>query len=197
MNKIIVTSAILLSTASCIPLVVGGAGVAGYTVAQERPAGSAVNDRAIETEINSYYLNSPQKGLFKKTSVESVDGRVLLTGSVPTREARVEAFRLAWQPKAVKEVINELKVDEDAKFSAQQAAKDSYITTQIKSKLLITKGVRSINYSVETIDGVVYLIGIAQSQEEIDIVIDIARKIDQVKQVINHVRLRDPSLKGR
>lgn len=196
MKNIIITSAILLATTSCIPLIIGGAGVAGYTTAQERPVGGAVDDAAIVTEVNAYFLNSPQRTLFKDVNIESVDGRVLLTGSVKTREARVEAFRLAWQPKAIKEVINEIKVDEGKNFSAKQASIDAYITTQVKSKLLITKGVRSINYNVETIDNVVYLIGIARTQDEIDIVVDIARKIDQVKRVVNHVKLRDPSLKS-
>jgi osmotically-inducible protein OsmY len=196
MKKFILTSTILLSTTACIPVIIGGAGVAGYTGAQERPVGGAVDDAAINTEINSYFLNSKEKGLFKDINIESVDGRVLLTGSVKTREARIEAFRLAWQPKAVKEVINEIKVNEGKNFSAKQASIDAYITTQVKSKLLITKGVRSINYNVETIDNVVYLIGIARSQDEVNIVVDIARTIDQVKSVVNHIKLRDPSLKG-
>jgi len=54
-------------------------------------------------------------------------------------------------------------------------ASDAWISTQIESKLLFTKDIKSVNYSVETIDGVVYLMGIAQDREELDAVTQIAK----------------------
>jgi osmotically-inducible protein OsmY len=53
--------------------------------------------------------------------------------------------------------------------------------------------VKNINYTVDVENGVVYLMGIAQDQDELDRVIATARDISDVKKVVNHVLLKsDP-----
>src|SRR5690606_17590191 len=114
-------------------------------------------------------------------------GRVLLTGKVNTPDTKVTAVRLAWQPNGVREVIDEIVVTD--KDSIGDLTNDTWITTQVKSKLLFNKDVRSINYSVETVNAVVYLIGIARSQAELETATAIASTVKGVKRVISHVRL--------
>ena len=62
---------------------------------------------------------------------------------------------------------------------------------QLKAKLLIDKDVSAVNYSVDAVRGIVYLMGIAQSQDELDRVIGYARNIRYVQKVVNHVLLKD------
>lgn len=181
-----------LSLCACLPAaIIGGAGLATYTVAQERTFGDAIDDAAIETKLNALFLGHENQKQFFDVGVESVEGRVLLTGNVPTREAKVEAYNIAWEPSAVKEVINELKVVNEYKFSAKELAKDAWISTQIRSNLLFTKNILSRNYSIETIEGVVYLMGVAQNKEELDRVSSIASQVSGVKKVVSYVRLKE------
>ena len=100
---------------------------------------------------------------------------------------RDEAVRLAWQAEGVKEVINEIQI---ADSDLGDFASDTWISTNLKSKLLFDSKIASINYSVETVRGVVYLIGVAQSQEELDRVTNHARSLEYVKKVVSYVKIK-------
>ena len=101
---------------------------------------------------------------------------------------QADAVRLAWKVIGVKEVINEIQVTSDS--GVIDLARDSWITTQLKSKLTLDNKVLAINYVIETVNGIVYLIGIAQNQGELDRVIAHSRTISYVRQVISHVRVK-------
>jgi len=174
----------------CIPsLVVSGATTGGVIAAQERTPGNAVDDAGIRLALNNLYLNKDIGDLFKNVSIHVEEGRVQLTGDVDKPETSVEAVRLAWQPRGVKEVINEIQVND--KTGVTDYARDAWINTQVRSKLLFEKNVRSVNYSVETVNGVVYVMGIAQNQAELDKVTYLASTTAYVKQVISHVIMKD------
>jgi osmotically-inducible protein OsmY len=66
-----------------------------------------------------------------------------------------------------------------------------WISTQARTHLLLTKGVRSINYSVITVNQTVYLMGIAQDQAELDRATSIISTVDYVQRVVSYVRLKD------
>ena len=98
------------------------------------------------------------------------------------------AVKLAWKVTGVKEVINEIQLNKGTTVS--DFAHDSWITTQLKSKLALDKTVLAINYAVETVNRTIYLIGIAQDQNELSRVVDHANGINRVINVINHVKLK-------
>lgn len=189
MQKKISVLAIGLLLSGCMPAAIGGVTTTGYHVAQERTLGSAVDDTTIYAEIKSKYIQRDVNELFHAISVEVEEGRVLLTGSVKTPDMRVEAVRLAWQPQGVKEVINEIQVAET--YSLKQYARDAYISNQVRGKLLFSKNVYSINYTIDTVNGIVYIMGIARDQDELERVTRIAKKIKGAKEVINHAQLKD------
>lgn len=192
-KAVIVMCGILL-TSGCSPvgLAVGAGASVGIAAAQEGGFRGAVTDSAIQLKIADLYLKHSFE-MYRKLSATVKEGRVLITGSVPNPDMRVDAIRLAWQAEGVKQVLNEVTVD-DGKggvFSAVgTTVSDSVITTGIKTKLMLDKYVQSINYNVDTADGNVYLMGIAQDQKELNRVLDYARNTSNVKNVVNYVRLR-------
>lgn len=174
----------------CAPAAIGAGATAGVAIAQERSVGAAIDDATIELNVNSALLQESE-ALFSKVGVESVEGRVLLTGLVPTPQDRVEAGRLAWTVNGVKEVLNEIEVVD--KSGLADYAKDVWITTQLRGKLIGDRLVSDINYSIETVNGVIYLMGVAQSEAELERVTAHARTIRGVERVVSHVRLKsDP-----
>jgi osmotically-inducible protein OsmY len=185
-------AAVLMGGASsgCTPagVAVGAAASAGVVAAQERPVSAAIDDVAIEIEINALYLEHSTT-LFIDVSVDSVEGRVLLTGKVEKPDARIDAARLAWQAGGVLEVMNEIEVTDQS--GLLDYSRDVWISTQLRSELLLDKHVRSINYSVETVNGVVYLMGVAQHQSELERVVGHARDIAYVRRIVSYVRLKD------
>ncbi len=178
----------------CFAIAAGGVGVTGVGIVQERSFGKGIDDKTILAQINSLYLQEDVGNLFNNVDVEVNEGRVMLTGNVATAESRIQAVKLAWQPKGVKEVINEIQITN--KTGIRDIAKDTWITAQVKSKLLFNKDVASINYTVDTVNGVVYLMGIAQNQTELDTVTFVASTIKGVQKVISHVRLKDDVLRN-
>ena len=115
------------------------------------------------------------------------EGRALLTGAVPAQQVRADAVRLAWSVKGVKDVLNEIQISSSG---IVDTARDAWITAQLKWKITFDENVHAINYVVETVNGTVYLIGIAKNRAELDRVLAYARELTYVKKVIRHVRLK-------
>ena len=177
-----------LSLSGCAELLIGAAATTGVAIAEERSVGDAVDDLTIKAELNHLFFQEDVE-LFGDVSFSVIEGRVLLKGSVPTPDDRIRALRLAWQAAGVREVINELQVADDS--GLLDYARDTWISAQLKGKLLVDGDVLSINYSVETVNGTVYLLGIAQDEAEIARVTEHARSIEDVKRVVSHVVLKD------
>jgi len=183
-------AALGLGLGGCTPVgvAVGAGAGAGVAASQERGFKGAMNDTEIRLQINDLWFQE-SVSLYSKINLQVQEGKVLLTGNVPDPETRLNAVRLAWQAHGVREVINEIEVKD--KSSLTDSAQDIWIATQLKAKLLVDSEVSSINYSIETVNQVVYLMGVAQNQAELDRVIGHAKNISYVRRVVIYVRVKD------
>jgi len=172
---------------SPIGLAVGAGASVGAAASEERGLGGFIDDAAIQAEINQLWLEHDGE-LFLDADMTVREGRVLLTGEVPKPEHRVEAARLAWQAEGVREVINELKVDDTATLI--DATADAAIARKLKTRLLFDQEVRSVNYSVDVVNGTVYLMGVAQSDDALERAISYARDTRGVREVRSYVRIK-------
>lgn len=178
-----------LGLAGCGPSVVIGAGAAaGNAAMQERGFVKTVGDTATEAKISANLANHSAR-LFVDVSAEVYEGRALLTGAVDKTDDRIEAVRIAWNVKGVREVINEIQVRDTSDLL--DAARDKLITADLSTTMTLDKRIKSINYSIETVNGTVYLMGIAQNQAELDRVRNHARQIRYVRRIVSHVRIKD------
>ena len=172
----------------CVGMIIGGAATAGVAAYQERGIMGVAADTETATRVRAKILEADNQ-LFSDVGVEVYEGRVLLTGRVPSEEKRAEAVKISWSVVEVKDVINEVAVSENPLLDL---ANDTWITTKLKSKMTFDKDILAINYSIETVGAVIYLIGIAQDKAELQRVLNHARSIDYVKRVVNHIRIKDP-----
>jgi osmotically-inducible protein OsmY len=193
LHPILLSLAIAGLAAACDPVtgaVVGAGAEVGVAAGEERGVGGALSDTKIQTAIDGQYLNSSGK-LFRDITVTVHEGRVDLTGKVEKPEERVEAVRLAWQVAGVSQVLDDIQVTDQS--GIVDYGRDTVIATKLRTKLLFDSKIRNINYTVDVENGVIYLLGIAQNQDELDRVIAYARDIDGVKKVVNNVILKtDP-----
>lgn len=183
--------ALLLS--GCIPIILGGAAAGGgYVAGQERGVVTTAKDTGIKATVKDKFFRY-STDMSDQIDTTVWEGEVLLTGAVSNPEWREEASRLAWQAEGVKAVHNELEVR--AQTSLWDNTKDSWITTRLRSAITLDSKIRSLNYSVETVNGAVYLMGAARTQGEADLVTDYARNIPNVRRVVSfvHVRPGEPS----
>lgn len=189
----------LLSVLTIVPLLsgcfgvfLGAAATTGVVAGQESTVGTQVDDTNLYWKIKGLYLQHNAQDLLAGVNVKVIEGRVSLTGKVKTADVAVDAVRLAWQPTGVKEVINEIQVIEES--TLQEIFQSKWIKTQAVAKITATKDVRSLNYSIEVVSGVVYLMGIAQDSDELDAVTNQISTIKGVEKVVSHVRIKnDPS----
>jgi osmotically-inducible protein OsmY len=183
-----------LGLQGCVFLGIGaGLGAAGVAATQEGGLSVAAEDTRIQVQINDLWFKHDVE-MFRKLDMTIDNGRVLLTGVVQNPDHRVEAVRLAWQPKGVKQVINEIRISESS--GVQTTAQDVWITTRLRSEMIFNRDVQSLNYSIDTVQGTVYLMGFSQSQAELDRVVSLARRVPNVKQVVSYVKVRAPFVEG-
>jgi len=192
--QILAGLSIVCSVSGCIPVLLSAGTETAVVVAQERSAGNAMDDAGILIKIKNLYANQDVKDLFLNVEIKVVEGRVLLTGNVDKPDSQIEAVKLAWQVDGVKEVINEVQVTDKSGF--WNYSKDVWISAQIRTRLVFGKDIKSINYSVITVNQVVYIMGIAQSQEELNRVSNVASTTSYVQRVVSYVRLKTDPRRG-
>ena len=129
-----------------------------------------------------------EKASLLTTAVVTVnDGAVLFTGKVKTPEDKVEATRLAWKIKGVREVVNELQVTDSS--SIKDIAKDLAASATLRGKLITDSEISSLNFSIDVVNGTVYLAGVASSPKEMNKVVSHAERLRFVQEVVNYIIL--------
>ena len=186
---------VLLATTACAPigLLAGAGATVGTEASKEGGMRQSLDDRAISLRIHDDWFRY-NTDMFSKLNLEVTEGRVLITGVVQNPQYRVDAVRMAWQVPGVKQVINEIKVQNGEGITGY--GRDKWIAAQLRSKLVFDKEIESINYNTDTVGGVIYLMGVAQSQAELNKVMAQARSINYVRDVVSYVRVRNQAQSG-
>lgn len=170
----------------CVGLAVGAGATAGTAAMQDRGLGGVIDDTVIHGKITSAYLANDVK--FKLIAAKVHEGRVLLTGTVRKPEDRIEVVRHAWKVKGVKTVINEIRVEDDS--GVLDLARDKWVSAQLRLKITFDAKIKAINYAIDTVNGTVYLMGVAQNERELALVRNHARSLEYVRRVVSHVRIK-------
>jgi len=192
-NIILLTSLLLLQ--SCMLFTGIGIIAVGSTAIKDKTVGQSLDDAAISMKIKKEFMTRGFKNLYSKINVEVFQGRVLYTGVVENEEDMLTSIDIAWNQSGVKEVVNELEIDkEDSKFNLAQYTKDVWITTRIFSEIFADRNIKFVNYTITTINNVVYVFGLAISEEELDKVTQIAARIKGVEKVVSRVKIKDRSI---
>jgi len=175
-----------ISTALDVALdIVSAATSAALTAAEGRPLYNSMEDYSIKSEITGKYFD---EAMVMDISTDVYEGQVMLTGLVTKAEAKRKAQEIAQRVKGVRKIFNEIQVTPEGGVVA--SVKDWTIETKLKFNLLSTKGVSSLNYRWRSVNGVVYFIGLAHDQEELNRVITMTKGMDGVRKVVTHVRLK-------
>ena len=192
MIRSIILLGILSLTSGCAGLVFGAATATGTVIADERTTGQQVDDLGIYTQINRRFLESDANDLLSNVTINVRNYRVLLTGNVDAEATAQLAIAEAWRVNDVREVINEIEVRPGK--SIGNNLNDALIKKNLEGRLFITEDVKVINYSIDVVNGVAYLLGRVGSRNEMEKVMLITRTTKGVKKVVNHLQFipQDP-----
>ncbi len=173
-----------LSGCATAVLGVGTAAVAASTT--EKGLTTSVNDAAIVTKIKDRFVQS-NFSLVTAVDVSVNDGSVLMTGKVKTPEEKVQATRIAWEIKGVREVVNELQVSDTS--SLKDLAKDLAASATLRGKLIADTDISSLNFNIDVVNGTIYLSGIAANAAEMNRVVAHAQEVRFTRKVVNYIML--------
>ena len=159
----------------------------GVSVAIDpRTIGTQIDDSLMQKNLRAKLILMDRSYLLKvKTKV--LDGRIFITGKVDTVEEKLKITKLGWEIKGARSVKNDLKIKE--KFSFRQTAKDVLITSQLRTAIIANKKIKSANYDIDTYKKIIYVYGIAQNEEERAEVINEAKKVLDVEDVVTSIFL--------
>ncbi|WP_440937443.1 BON domain-containing protein [Candidatus Pelagibacter sp.] len=171
----------------CIAVTSTGLFGTGVTVALDpRTVGTQIDDSIMEKNLQTKILLRNKDHLLK-VKIEVLDGRIFLTGKVDDPEEKLQLTKLAWEISGVRSVRNDIKIKEN--FDFKQSAKDILITSQLRSAIILNKNIKAINYQIDTYKKKIFIYGIASSEDEKNEVIDEAKKILDVEDVIASILL--------
>jgi len=190
MNKKFLAVLILITfLTSCVGTSSTGIFGTGVTVAMDpRTLGTQIDDSIMDKSLDAKLL-ATNKSYILSVKTKIIDGRIFITGKVDTIEEKLNITKMAWEIKGARSVKNDLKIKDE--FNFKQSAKDILITSQLRSALIFNKNTKAVNYNIDTYKKKIYIYGIAETPEEKDEVIDEAKQILDVEDVIASILLVD------
>ena len=181
---LLISSALALSGCVNAAIGIGTAAVAASTT--EKGLSTSVSDSVIQTKLSDSFIQTSQS-IFLNVETSVNDGSVLLTGKLKTQEEKILATRLSWEIRGVREVINEIQLSEASSFKS--SAKDLAASAQLRATLISDADISSLNFSIDVVNGIVYLSGVAENEEERERVVAHAQELRFAKQVVSYIIL--------
>ena len=159
----------------------------GVSVAMDpRTIGTQIDDSLMQKNLRAKLILM-DKGYLLNVKTKVLDGRIFITGKVDTIEEKLKITKLGWEIKGARSVKNDLKIKEN--FNFKQTAKDVLITSQLRTAMITNKKIKSAYYDIDTYKKIIYIYGISQHEEERKLVIQEAKEILDVEDVITSILL--------
>ena len=185
-NILLLLLALFIMT-NCVGTSSTGVFGTGVSIATDpRTIGTQIDDSIMQKNLSAKLINMNTNYILSVKS-KVLDGRIFITGKVETIEEKLKITKLGWEIKGARSVKNELQIKE--KFNFQQSAKDLLITSQFRAALITNKKIKSANYNIDTHKKKIYVYGISQNEEERSEVINEAKQILDVDDVIASILL--------
>lgn len=158
--------------------------------ASSRTLSGSINEIGAGAELKAM-LFTDRSYDYSDVDLTMYEGRLLLTGSMRTETGRKKLVESAWKADGVTQVIDEIVISEHTSFG--QGLEDTRIDQSIRARFLTAGDIRNANYKIAVSDGVVYLLGVARDEDELNGALEIARTMSGVKAVVSHVLYRTPA----
>ena len=159
----------------------------GVSIAMDpRTIGTQIDDSLMQKNLRAKLILM-DKGYILNVKTKVLDGRIFITGKVDTVEEKLEITKLGWEIKGARSIKNDLKIKE--KFNFKQTAKDVLITSQLKTAMITNEKIKSANYDIDTYKKKIYIYGISQNEEERAEVINEAKQVLDVEDVVTSIFL--------
>ena len=186
-NNLILIFFVFFVLNSCVGTGSKGVFGTGVSIALDpRSVGTQIDDSIMQKNLSTRILLI-DKDYFLSVKTKVLDGRIFLTGKVDDPEEKLKLTKWAWETKGVRSVKNDIKIKEE--FNFKQSAKDLLITSQLRTALIFNKKIKAANYNIDTYKKKIFIYGISLTSDERKEVINEAKQILDVKDVIASILL--------
>ena len=186
-NKFILIFLTLLILTSCVGTGSKGVFGTGVSIALDpRSLGTQIDDSIMQKNLVARLILL-DKNYFLSINTKVLDGRIFLTGKVDDPEEKLKITKSAWETAGVRSVKNDIKIKEE--FNFKRSAKDLLITSQLRTTLIFNKNIKSANYNIDTYKKKIFIYGIAITSDERKEVINEAKQILDVEEVVASILL--------
>lgn len=158
---------------------------AATTVVEDRKFSNVMDDTEIKANVIKRLLTPTDNDLFLDVSTDVYEGRVMLTGAVYIARDKERAEALVRDLRGVNTIYNDIQVTDKGGF--KNTANDVWINAKLKAKYFAEVGVKSINLRWRVVNGTVYLLGLARSDKERRLMIQLAKNTQYVTGVVQHI----------
>ena len=187
MKNIFFILVLALLTFSCVGTSSVGIFGSGVSVAYDpRTVGMQIDDSIMQKNLIGRLTLTDKKYIIS-ISAKVLDGNIYLSGKVDEPEEKLKIIKMAWETKGARSVQSTVTIKGNSNFKS--TAKDILITSQLKTALIFNKLTKATNYTIDTINGKIYIFGIAMTKKEKEKVISEADQIHGVKDVIPSIYL--------
>ena len=187
MKKILLFILLILFIPNCAGVSSKGVFGTGVSVAFDpRTVGTQIDDSIMQKNLATRLILQDKK-YFLSIDAKVLDGRIFLTGKVDNPEKKLQITKSAWETAGVRSVRNDIKIKEE--FNFKRSAKDLLITSQLRTALILNRNIKSANYNIDTYKKKIFIYGIATTSDERKKVINEAKQIVDVKEVVASILL--------
>tara|TARA_B100000401_G_C52638861_1_gene639725 strand:+ start:61 stop:651 length:591 start_codon:yes stop_codon:yes gene_type:complete len=187
MRKFLLITLLSFILFSCVGTTSVGIFGSGVSVAYDpRTVGMQIDDSIMQKSLIGRLTLTDKKYIIN-ISVKVIDGNIYISGKVDEPEEKLKIIKMAWETKGVRSVQSTVSIKGNKNF--KNTAKDILITSQLRTALIFNKLTKATNYNLDTINGKIYIFGIAMTKEEKEKVISEANEIHGVKEVIPSIYL--------
>ena len=187
MKNIFFILLLVLLTFSCVGTSSVGIFGSGVSIAYDpRTVGMQIDDSIMQKNLIGRLTLTDKKYIIS-ISAKVLDGNIYLSGKVDEPEEKLKIIKMAWETKGARSVQSTVTIKGNSNFKS--TAKDILITSQLRTALIFNKLTKATNYTIDTINGKIYIFGIAMTKKEKEKVISEADQIHGVKDVIPSIYL--------
>ncbi len=155
------------------------------------------DDRSLADDTNdAVMLGQIKKNLISENVAYGIDvmvcvfeGNVLLTGTIPSVTDVQKILEIIFRVNGVKKVYNHIRMMPP--MDVAEVTNDTMIYNSLMTQLRLVQGIDSANYKITVDGGIVYIMGIAQNQNELNMVLNIIYRTKGVRKNISYVRIKN------
>lgn len=181
----------LLCVTLATPLILSMTGCANAVLVatDPRPVSTVTSDQYITQSLGVKYMSDEFESDHVKATV--YNHRVLLTGQVVNDKQRDKALAEVKEFDSIEKIFDYLVVSPQYTSTSSE---DTYITGQVKMKLIGAGNVNSNDGKIVTEHGVVYILGIIK-KSQLENMLNEAKSVDGVKKVVPLLQYKNSDTK--